>query len=39
MCARLGMVNRTRPGQLGAATVSHWVLWGACLLLVVAKRR
>ena len=37
MCARLGMVTGLGLAGVVRRTYSRWVLWGACLLLIVAN--
>src|SRR5437764_398582 len=37
MCARLGMVSGRGLAGVVRRRYSHWILWGACLLLVVAN--
>ena len=37
MCARLGLVTGQGLASVIRSTYSKWVLWGACLLLVVAN--
>src|SRR5437763_5265896 len=37
MCARLGMVSGRGLAGVVRRRYSHWILWGACMLLVVAN--
>ena len=37
MCARLGMVTGRGLAAVVRRRYSRWVLWGACLLLIVAN--